>query len=395
MQNSPAINIEINSSKPTSTEPPFGANEMRLNARQWLTAAIIVFVFMVGVPTLWKRIERFDVVSDYRIPYALSSDYWLYQRRIEQMGDASIPIIGDSVVWGEYVRADGTLSHFMNHEANKTNQFVNCGVNGLFPLSLEGLVSSYASAVRKRKVIIQCNVLWLSSPKADLSTDKEETFNHSSLVPQFIPKIPCYRADASARLGSVAARNIAFFGWVGHVDSVYFNQQSIPLWTLAQEGDDPPRSPNTWRNPFSQITMRVPGEPAVDPQRGPASPRHKSWNSSSAAPSRFEWVPLDRSLQWHAFQRTVKLLQNRGDDVFVILGPFNEWMVAEDQRPVLHNIESGITRWLAEQHISSIAPETLPTNLYADASHPLTDGYALLAKNIYKDSTFQSWLMKK
>jgi hypothetical protein len=34
----------------------------------------------------------------------------------------------------------------------------------------------------------------------------------------------------------------------------------------------------------------------------------------------------------------------------------------------------------------------LPTELYADASHPLTAGYELLAKRIYSDEHFHKWL---
>ncbi len=394
MQKSENNKSEIELKNPASTEPPFGANDIRLNVRQWLTVLMIVLVFSTLAPVIWKRIEDFDAGVDYRIPYSLSSDYWLYQRRVEKINDSSIPVIGDSVVWGEYVRPNGTLTHFLNLESGKAEQFVNCGVNGLFPLSLEGLVSSYASSLRNRKVIVQCNILWMSSPKADLSTDKEETFNHSSLVPQFSPNIPCYRADASVRLGSVFTRNIAFFGWVGHVDGVYFNQQSIPLWTLEKEGDDPPRSPNVWRNPFAQITFKVPGEPSNDPLRGPESPRHKAWNSGGSAPTSFDWVSLESSLQWHAFQRTVTLLKDRGKDVMVILGPFNKSMVAKDQRPTMNNIESGISQWLTTNSVSHIVPETLPANLYADASHPLTDGYALLAKRIAQDPIFQAWMLK-
>jgi hypothetical protein len=37
----------------------------------------------------------------------------------------------------------------------------------------------------------------------------------------------------------------------------------------------------------------------------------------------------------------------------------------------------------------------LPTALYADASHPLTEGYALLAKQIYGTEDFRSWLRQK
>ena len=84
------------------------------------------------------------------------------------------------------------------------------GSTVLFPLALEGLVDCYGRALRNRKVILHCNLLWLSSPKADLQTDKEETFNHSRLVPQFFPRIPCYKADANERLSAVVEREVEF-----------------------------------------------------------------------------------------------------------------------------------------------------------------------------------------
>ena len=365
---------------------------MRLTARQWIATLALTLAFLALLPPLWKRIERFEPGADYRIPYALSNDYWLYQRRLERVDAARIPVLGDSVVWGEYVRPEGTLTHFLSQEAGVPGKFVNCGVNGLFPLSLEGLVESYASSLRRRKVIVHCNVLWMSSPKADLSSTEEQTFNHASLVPQFSPRIPCYRADTTARLTVVAERNIGFPGWVNHLDNVYFDQQSIPNWTLAQDSSDPPQSPNAWGNPLAQITLRVPGEPNDDPQRGPSSRRHKPWTSGGGTPTHFDWVPLEDSLQWHAFQRTVELLRSRGNDVLLILGPFNESMVAPEQRPTLHRLEAGITTWLTLHNMPFIAPQPLPSALYADASHPLTNGYALLASQIHRDPQFQRWL---
>jgi len=87
-------------------------------------------------------------------------------------------------MWGEYVLPDGTLSHFLNEQSGQPPMFVNAGVNGLFPLALEGLVRYYGGPLRGRKVLVHCNALWMSSPKADLRTEKEERFNHADLVPQ-------------------------------------------------------------------------------------------------------------------------------------------------------------------------------------------------------------------
>ncbi len=61
-------------------DAPFGANEMRLTARQWVATFVIFLAFLLAVPPIWERCERFDTAADYRIPYALSSDYWLYSR---------------------------------------------------------------------------------------------------------------------------------------------------------------------------------------------------------------------------------------------------------------------------------------------------------------------------
>lgn len=381
-------------SSSASGEVPFGVNEMRLSVKQWLAAGAIVLTCLMGIPRIWKHVERLDAGNDYRIPYPLSSDYWLYQRRLEQITNpASVIVLGDSVIWGEYVKRDGTLTHFLNREAGQPDSFVNCGVNGVFPLAMEGLIANYGGAIRNRRVIVHCNVLWMSSPKADLSTTNEETFNHSQLVPQFSPRIPCYRADAATRLSAVAWRNIGFLAWVNHIDSTWFDQKSIPNWALEEDAHG--QRPNAWRNPLAQISLSVPGEPEDDAQRGPASPRHKPWNAGGAAPSHFDWVSLGESLQWGAFRRTIALLRERGNDVLVVLGPFNEHMVAEDQRVDYRKVRDGIAKWLESSRIAHIVPDLLPSDLYADASHPLTDGYAMLATSIWRNPAFQKWLAVK
>ncbi len=372
---------------------PFGVNEVRLNATQWIATGLIVLLVALSIPRLWERLERFETGRDYRIPYELSKDYWLYGRRLRQVSDpGQIVVLGDSVVWGEYVAPDGTLSHFLNQESNSTNRFINGGVNGLFPLAEEGLVTYYGQALRHRKVILQCNVLWMTSPKADLSSDKEETFNHSRLVPQVSPRIPCYKADANERLSAVIQREVDFLQWVGHLQNAYFGQRSILNWTLEDDGGNPPRFPNVYKNPFAQITLTVPFSPQTDPDRGTNSPRHKPWSADGKGTTRFEWVGLESSLQWQAFQRVVQRLRERGNEVLVVLGPFNEHMLAEDNRPTYQHIRDGIAAWLRENQVPAVVPETLPSLLYADASHPLTQGYELLAKRIYADERFRNWL---
>ena len=232
------------------------------------------------------------------------------------------------------------------------------------------------------KVVVNCNMLWQSSPKADLSIDTEETFNHEELVPQRYGAVPCYRANASDRMGAIAETHLGFFGWVNHLNSVYHSTRRASRngRCMRTIKSSPPRMPNAWRNPLGEIDFKVPPEPAIDPQRGPKSKRHKPWTSDGAAPSRFEWVDLNHSLQWHAMQQIISTLRDRGDDVLVILGPFNEHMISSDQAAEYRSIKDGAKVWFEAQHIPCVVPAVLPSDLYADASHPLTDGYALLAK---------------
>jgi hypothetical protein len=383
-----------------TTIPPVAAdtrfvNGMRLNARHWLAVAAIVASVLLATPWLWKKVERFDAGADYRIPYSLSKDYWLYERRLEQINPTNIAVIGDSVIWGEYVRPDGTLSHFLNEQSGQPGKFVNAGVNGLFPLAFEGLIRHYGEPLRNRKIILHCNVLWMSSPKADLSTTKEERFNHADLVPQFSPRIPCYKADLNRRLAAIVERHFTFSQWANHLQVAYFGQKNILTWTLEEDGNTPPRYPNAYKNPFAQITLTVPSEPANDPERGATSPRHKPWSTTGQGSTRFEWVELDQSLQWAAFQRLMKLLQSRGNDVLVVVGPFNEHIMAEENRPAFRRRRDGVVDWLTKNHMQHVVPDMLPSVLYADASHPLTDGYQLLATRLHSDGTFRKWMDAK
>ena len=368
-------------------------NEFRLAARHWAYVLGFVLLGVFLTPRIWTKIEHFAAGPDYRLPYQLSKDYWLYERRLRGITDpAKIVVLGDSVVWGEYVLPDGTLSHFLNQETGRADQFINGGVNGLFPLALEGLVRYYGHPLHHRKVLLQCNVLWMSSPKADLRVDKEEKFNHAHLVPQFAPRIPCYKADANERLSVVIERNVNFMAWVNHLQSAYFGDRSIPLWTLEADGSEPPQYPNAYKNPFAQITLTVPSAPPEDSQRGPSSPRHKPWTETAKGATQFEWVDPETSLQWGAFRRLVENLRARGNEVLVVLGPFNEHMIAQDNRLTYQRLCADITAWFKQSGVLYVAPETLPSELYADASHPLTAGYELLAKRLYRDPDFQKWL---
>src|SRR5262245_60599749 len=98
---------EAPTTPPGLPPPPYLAatrfvNAMRLTARQWLAVAAIVGVVLLATPWLWKKVERFETGPDYRVPYSLSKDYWLYERRLQRLAPTNVVVVGDSVIWGEY-----------------------------------------------------------------------------------------------------------------------------------------------------------------------------------------------------------------------------------------------------------------------------------------------------
>ena len=100
------------------TKVAFGSNAIRLSCGQWIAVGVIVAALFCLTPSHWERMERFDPGPDYRIPYELSNDYWLFSRWCRSAcSRPSTLIIGDSVVWGQYVAEDQTLSHYLSELA--------------------------------------------------------------------------------------------------------------------------------------------------------------------------------------------------------------------------------------------------------------------------------------
>lgn len=204
-------------------------------------------------------------------------------------------------------------------------------------------------------------------------------------------RIPAYHADANTRLSTVIGRNVRFLSWVNHLQDAYFQQKSILQWTLEEDLAKPGSYPNSYKNPVAQIALDVPSGRRDDADRGPGSRRHKPWTTGGGKNREFEWVPLESSLQWAALRRTIDLLRSRHNNVFVLVAPFNEHMIADPSRPGYNSIRTSILAWLDENQVPHVT-DTLPSELYADASHPLTAGYELLARRIMQDETFRAWM---
>jgi hypothetical protein len=105
-----------------------------------------------------------------------------------------------------------------------------------------------------------------------------------------------------------------------------------------------------------------------------------------------DWVTPESSLQWQAFRRLAKRLQGRGSDLLVVVGPLNEHMMNDATREKYLSFRIAVAAWLSAEGIRVVVPESLPSGEFADASHPLTQGYERLAKRLAAAPVFQSWL---
>jgi hypothetical protein len=323
---------------------------------------------------LWSRLEPLPDQADYRMPHELGNDYWLYERCAAAAArQADTVLLGDSVVWGEYVTRQETLSHDLNELAGR-QRCANLGLDGAHPLALTGLVEHYAGSVTGKNVVLQCNPLWLSSPRADLQDERATDFNHPRLVPQFVPRLPGYKEDCSPRLGILVEQRVPFSGWTTHLQQAYYDRSGVPDWTLEHPYD----------NPLRPLTRGLPS--ADDPLRHVPQP----WYKSGISQQDYPWVEPERSLQWHAFQRVVEVLRRRNNRVFVLVGPFNEHLLTSQSRRRYQSVKDTIAAWLRANEIPHLVPELLPSEQYGDASHPLAAGYAELARQLQEDPFFSS-----
>ena len=131
----------------------FSSNAVRLSLKNWVAVLCVLVLIFSLISPLWSVIEKFDPSLSYRLPYMLSSDYWLFRRWCKTAGSRyPALIVGDSVVWGQYVRPDGTLSHFLNEAAGK-DMFANVGVDGIHPAAMAGLIQYFGKDIKHKNVI--------------------------------------------------------------------------------------------------------------------------------------------------------------------------------------------------------------------------------------------------
>lgn len=339
--------------------------------------AILLFGGARLAPVLWQAMEDFRPDVGYRIPYELSHDYWLPERWCRYAGDHyPALIVGDSVVWGQYVTPHESLSGHLNRMAG-AEVFANVGVDGLHPAAIRGLVTHFCSSIASKGVILHLNLLWMSSLRHDLSDPDRRRFNHAGLVPQFLGRPACYRPKLDEAIAAILDRSTAFFSLASHLRLTRLEGMNVQTWTLQ----------NPYTNPFSGDAKL--SEPDDAPRGKPIS-----WVERGISLRDLPWVSASASYQWAAFRDAVEILRGRDNEVLVLVGPFNRGVLSDDSPKRYRALRAQMEAWLDEQGVAYHVAAELPSELYADASHPLAEGYRLLAEDLTAAPVYQDWLTR-
>lgn len=365
----------------------FASNALRLTGRQWLIVGVLALTAAIAVPAFWPAAEPLETGGDYRLPYALHEDYYLIARWCRRAGRTHDAIaLGDSVVWGEYVRPGRTLSAALNRRAGR-DAVANLGLNGLHPVALAGLVQHDGAGLDGRKVLLVLNPMWMRSGRTDLSEapargGETAPVNQPGLLPQLWPPVPGYTAPWPQRIRTVIARGLPLLPWRDHIALAYYRGLGTPDWTA--------RHPYRW--PFEPVDLRLPAP--ADAPHSQALP----WHQRGIEPltvAQAPWLPPDESLQWTFVGHTLNALAARNANVFVVLSPLNVHMLEESSRDRYERVHAAFKERLAEAGVAHHALETLPSALYADLSHPLAAGYDRWADELWADPAFRAWLADK
>ncbi len=358
------------------------SNSIVLSGREWLAATALFLAIGFGLDFGWRRWEKLPPESDYRSTCWAErmSDYWAYSQWTRAARDRHrILLIGSSVIWGQEVPNTETLSHFINSELGR-DDVANLGIDGLTDAAMTGLFKHYGRHLRDTNIILEFNPLWMSSPRRDLRGSGNDIwqFHHPRLVPQFDRRISYYRSFGE-RLGYAIEHRLRLPPFVRHLMVNDFENKSIGAWLM----DHP------YRFPPAALTFTP--APMMKDRQGLGTP----WSSRKDAQIRDDpFLRIVESLQWEFYLKALGRLREKGNNVFVLLGPYNSYCLTEASRGRLFTMMDEVKRQLAELgylYFDS-THDLLPSAEFGDQCHLLKRGHALLARALAGDAAFQRWL---
>lgn len=326
-----------------------------------------------AIPYILPSTDNASFTGDYRIPYSMGEDYFLYKMYSKQIASGkTIPVIGDSVIWGHYTGKSETLIAQLNRLDTKT-KFTNMGLDGIHPAAMNGLINLYSAKFKDRKIIVGVNLLWMSSPRHDLTGPANSEINHKLLLSQIYPEIPSYRPSLEEKISALITRSIPLFSWIDHIKITRFAEKSFYLWTME----------NPHESIFKYFSCNN-EESKVPEGMQPGKMQEQN----------IEWVTTDKSLQWKFMIDTLSSLKDDGNDVAALITPFNTFMMTEKSRKQYYAILAEMEWILREKGITPVIPSALEKKYFADSSHPTAEGYKLIAEDMMKNREFLEFIEK-
>ena len=118
------------------------------------------------------------------------------------------------------------------------------------------------------------------------------------------------------------------------------------------------------------------------------------WSARGIGEDDLPWPSLDGSFQWGSFTSALELLRSRGNTVFVLVGPFNPHFLTSGSLTRYNSARGAMEDWLEGEGIGYHSVVDLPSEWYADASHPLDEGYQEIGRTLYDSEEFTKWIDK-
>lgn len=337
-----------------------------------ITVPVIAVIILASMlPRIIPCVDTSQFTGNYRIPYSQGEDYFLYEKYVRTVAASGrIAVIGDSVIWGHYTDSSSNLTAYLNASAG-TERFANIGIDGIHPAALYGLIDNYCSTLQGGRIIIGINLLWMSSPKHDLSGEINTSINHRALLTQVPGKIPAYSPRVEERLTLLARRDIPLFAWIDHMRASRFAEVNFYRWTMA----DPYAHPGEYLVHADEIFT----PPA------PVSPDRMTGRD-------MEWVQPGSSLQWRYMRASIRRLKDQGNSVIAVITPFNQFMLTDKSRIERDYIIQEIQAQLAADGVTALAPGLDKAEFFADLSHPVASGYGIMASWLTGNGEFADFI---
>lgn len=303
------------------------------------------------------------------------SNYWSHYRWTRYAkSHYKVALIGDSVIWGQEVDNDQTITHFLNENYGE-EIFANMGIDGLSQAGIRGLIKYYGKYYSN--IILQFSPYWLADINRDLRGNLKR-FRHPRLVPQFHPRIHYNNYTLNERLSYKLDHYLRIFPFVRHIMINYFENKSIAAWMIE----------HPYNNPFSAITFKA-GEVTKE-KRG----KGLNWETQKMKLQNYKYIPLEESVQFECFLDTIKMLKRRNITFFILIGPYNPYVLIPESRERLYVLLGNVKCYFDEHKLPYFeAGSNLPNSQFADgAGHMLYNGHDILSKELLKDARFQEWL---